>query len=76
MIEQGPSEWSSPLVPVPKPDLTVRPCTDYQKVNNVTKTNAYPMPGVSNPRLWSGMRLFCVSAVAPFSVVKKNKKTT
>lgn len=28
VIEQGPSEWSSPLVPVPKPDLTVRPCID------------------------------------------------
>ncbi len=44
VIEQGSSEWSSPLVPVPKPDFTVRPCIDYRKVNNVTKTDAYPIP--------------------------------
>ena len=44
VIEQGSSEWSSPLVPVPKPDLSIRPCIDYRKVNNVTKTDAYPIP--------------------------------
>ena len=43
-IEQGSSEWSSPLVPVPKPDQTVRPCIDYRKVNCVTRSDAYPIP--------------------------------
>lgn len=28
-IEQGSSEWSSPLVTVPKPDQSVHPCIDF-----------------------------------------------
>ena len=32
------SEWSSPCILVPKPDGTFRMCTDYRKVNSVTKT--------------------------------------
>lgn len=43
-IEQGSSELSSPLVPVPKPDQTVRPCIDFCKVNSVTRSDAYPFP--------------------------------
>lgn len=35
-IEKRASEWSSPLVPVMKPDKTVRPCIDFRKVNSVT----------------------------------------
>lgn len=46
LIKQGSSEWSSPLAHVPKPDLTVCPCIDCQKVNNVTKTDAYPIPAI------------------------------
>lgn len=32
-IEHGQSEWSSPVVLVPKSDETLRPCIDYRKVN-------------------------------------------
>lgn len=31
-------------MPVLKPDNTVHPCIDFRKVNNVTKTDAYPIP--------------------------------
>lgn len=38
------SSWSSPCLLVPKPDNTVRFCTDFRKVNEVTKTDSYPLP--------------------------------
>lgn len=44
MIERRSGDWSFPVVPVSKPYYTLRPCIDYRKVNNVTKTDAYPIP--------------------------------
>ena len=43
-IESSQSEWSSPCILVPKPDGTNRMCTDYRKVNNLNKTDTYPIP--------------------------------
>ena len=44
IIEGSHSEWSSPCLLVPKPDKTYRFCTDFRKVNNVTKSDSYPIP--------------------------------
>ena len=44
LIECSHSEWSSPCLLVPKPDGTYRFCTDYRKVNSVTKTDSFPIP--------------------------------
>ena len=38
------SSWSSPCILVPKPDGSYRMCTDYRKVNSVTKTDTFPIP--------------------------------
>jgi len=43
-IEPSKSNWSSPCILVPKPDGTYRMCTDYRKVNNVTKSDTFPIP--------------------------------
>ena len=43
-IETSQSEWSSPCILVAKPDGTFRMCTDYRKVNSVTKTDTFPIP--------------------------------
>ena len=49
MLENGIAEpscssWASPCLLVEKSDKSPRFCTDYRKVNAVTKPDAYPLP--------------------------------
>ena len=44
IIKVSNSGWSSPCLLVPKPDNTYRFCTDYRKVNKLTKSDSYPIP--------------------------------
>ena len=48
LIEKSQSEWSSPCILVPKPDKSYRMCTDFRKVNSVTKTDSYPIPRIDD----------------------------
>ena len=49
MLENGIAEpsfssWASPCLLVPKSDNTPRFCSDFRKVNSVTKPDAFPLP--------------------------------
>lgn len=38
------SSWASPCILVPKSDNSARFCTDFRKVNAVTKSDSFPLP--------------------------------
>ena len=60
-IEPSKSNWSSPCILVPKPDGTYRMCTDYRKVNNVTKSDTFPIPRMDD----------CIDRIGPAKYVTK-----
>lgn len=44
IAEFSSSSWASPCILVPKSDGTPRFCSDFRKVNSITKPDAYPLP--------------------------------
>ena len=48
IIEPSSSDWSSPCVLVPKSDGTVHSCTDFRKLNALTKTDSFPLPRIED----------------------------
>lgn len=48
VIEPSKSEWSSPIVIVPKKDNTLRICIDFRKLNAQSRFDAYPMPRIED----------------------------
>lgn len=43
VIEPSASEWSSPVILVPKKAGSLRFCLDFRKVNSISKFDSYPM---------------------------------
>lgn len=48
MAEPSCSSWASPCLFVPKSDNTPRFCSDFRKVNSVTKPYCFPLPRVED----------------------------
>jgi hypothetical protein len=48
IIEHSDSPWASPIVLVPKPDGSIRLCTDYRKVNSLTVPDPFPFPRIED----------------------------
>ena len=48
IIQPSRSPWSSPCLLVPKADKKYRFCTDYRRVNQVTKTDCFPLPRIDD----------------------------
>lgn len=46
--EQSSSSWSSPCLLAAKADSSDRFCTDFRKVNGVTKPDCYPLPRIGD----------------------------
>jgi hypothetical protein len=43
VIEPAMCEWVSPIVMVPKPDVSLRFCVDYRKLNDIMVPDTYPL---------------------------------
>ena len=42
------TSWGSPLHLVPKPDNTMRPCSDFRQLNAKTEPDGYPIPALKS----------------------------
>ena len=51
IIEPSTSDWASPIVLIRKKDNSIQLCVDYQKVNIISKMDAYSCTHTCKPVL-------------------------
>ena len=54
IFEPSQCSWASPCVLVPKSDGLIRYCTNYGKVNVLSKTDSFPVPRMEGCINWIG----------------------
>jgi len=59
IVEPSSSSWASPCILVPKSDDSPRFCTDFRKVNAVTKPDSFPLPRMEDCVDEIGHAKFC-----------------
>ena len=61
LVEPSTSPWASPIVLAKKKDGSPRLCVDYRRLNDVTESDAYPMPDLNEMiRQMRGAKVFSV----------------
>uniref|UniRef100_A0A2S2NFW4 RNA-directed DNA polymerase n=1 Tax=Schizaphis graminum TaxID=13262 RepID=A0A2S2NFW4_SCHGA len=61
LVEPSTSPWAAPVVLAKKKDGSARLCIDYRRLNDVTESDAYPMPDLNKLiRQMRGARIFSV----------------
>ncbi|XP_025405877.1 uncharacterized protein LOC112680094, partial [Sipha flava] len=61
LVEPSISPWSAPVVLAKKKDGSPRLCIDYRRLNDVTESDAYPMPDLNKLiRQMRGAKVFSV----------------
>ena len=48
VIRPSTSPWSSPIVPIRKPDGSLRMCIDYRNLNKITTPDPFPIPRIDD----------------------------
>jgi hypothetical protein len=61
LVEQSTSPWTAPVVLAKKKDGSPRLCIDYRRLNDVTESDAYPMPDLNTLiRQMRGAKIFSI----------------
>ena len=48
VVQPSSSPWASPVVLVPKNDVTARFCIDYRRLNTISRKDVYPLPRIED----------------------------
>ena len=75
LLEMSHAPYSSPVLLVKKPDGSLRMCVDYRKVNQIIKSDAYPIPRIDDliDRLSRAKRLTKLDIKRAFNRLRMSK---